>query len=334
MNRTKRALITGATGAVGPRLVQVLLDEGYHVRSLARHSPPPGLFPPEVESVTGDVKDPEALQQAMQGVTHVFHLAALLHIVDPSPELYAEYEAVNIQGTANVCHAAINAGVERVVFFSSIAVYGYPGDRILTEETLPEPDTIYGRTKLAAEKAVLECRDAEGEALGVVLRVSAVYGPRIKGNYRRLLQSLARGRFIPIGSGENRRTLVYEEDVARAAALAARHPQAAGRIFNVTDGRYWELKEIISVMYEALGRSPSPLALPLAPVRLAVGLVEDLFGLVGRRAPIKRATLDKYTEDVAVSGERLQAELGFIPAYDLRQGWAETVTDMRRAGEL
>jgi UDP-glucose 4-epimerase len=81
-----------------------------------------------------------------------------------------------------------------------------------------------------------------------MLRFGAIYGARIKGNYSRLLNSLSRGRFIPIGNGLNRRTLIYERDVGQAAVLAAQHPAGTGKVFNVSDGQFHSMNEIIKTM--------------------------------------------------------------------------------------
>lgn len=327
-------LVTGATGAVGPRIVQACLAAGWRVRAFALDAPAPGLLPDGVKVCIGDVTDSSAVALAMQDSEAVIHLAALLHIVNPPPELREKYEQVNVGGTATVVEAAIKAGVKRVVLASTIAVYGPSGGRVLDEESAAFPDTFYGQTKLAAEKIVLNARRADGQPLGAVQRFGAVYGVRIKGNYQRLVHALARGRFIPIGDGRNRRTLVYDKDVAQAAVLAAEHYQAAGRCFNVSDGQCHALRDIITAMCLALGRTPPRLSLPVRPARLAAGLAEDAMQRIGRRSPITRATIDKYTEDVAVSSERIQSQLGFVPQYDLATGWRETIQEMRRSGEL
>ena len=327
-------LVTGATGAVGPRVVWALHDEGYRIRTLSLDAPQAGVLPDDVELRLGDVTDPGAVQSAMQDIEIVAHLAALLHIVNPSPNLRDKYEQVNVGGTSTVVEAAVKSGVKRVVFFSTIAVYGYSGGQTLTEESDLRPDTFYAQTKLAAEQVVMQARRSDGRPLGVVLRLGAVYGSRIKGNYQRLLKSLARGRFIPVGDGRNRRSLVYDRDVASAALLAAQHSSAAGGIFNVTDGQFHTLSEIVTAMCTALGRVPPRISLPVAPVRLVAGVLEDSARLIGRMAPIGRATIDKYTEDVAVSSQRIQTQLGFVPKFDLAAGWLETVREMRDLGEL
>ncbi|MRS03373.1 NAD-dependent epimerase/dehydratase family protein [bacterium] len=330
MNEHPLILVTGATGAVGPHVVTALCDAGYPVRSFSIDSPQPGLWSVDVESIVGDITDAPSLQSAMQDVDAVVHMAALLHIINPSSALQEKYERINVGGTAAVVKAAIRADVKRVVLFSTIAVYGPTEGRTVTESTRPNPDTFYAQSKLAAERIILDARDANGRHFGTVLRLGAVYGPRIKGNYQRLLESLARGRFIPIGTGANRRTLVYVKDVARAAVLALRHPAAAGKIFNVSDGEFHTLNDIIDVMCQALGRKSPQLSLPVGPIRFAAGVIEDIAKLAGVQSPIMRETIDKYTEDVAVDSRTIQNEIGFKPEYDLLSGWKDAVQEMRR----
>ena len=327
-------LVTGGTGAVGPGVVQALHAAGYCVRILALDITEDGLLPEGTEVRVGDVTDFAAVKRAMEGCELVVHLAALLHILDPPAALRQKYEDINVGGTAMVVETAVRLGVKRVVLFSTIAVYGESAGRIITEESTPHPDTFYAQTKLRAEKIVLDSKRSDGQLLGTVLRLGAVYGSRIKGNYRRLLQALARGRFIPIGRGQNRRTLIYERDVARAAMLAARHPSAAGRIYNVSDGQFHTLREIIAAICESLGRSTPRLFLPIGPVRLLAGILEDMGRVAGLSLHFGRATVNKYTEDIAVSSERIQTELGFVPQYNLSAGWRETIQEMRQAGAL
>jgi UDP-glucose 4-epimerase len=331
-----RVLVTGATGAIGPRIVHALHQAGCLVGTFSLDAPAPGVFPDDVEVLRGDIADLPAVQAAVQGVEIIIHLAGLLHILNPTAGMRKKYESINVGGTAAVIEASLKAGVRRVVLFSTIAVYGYAhlDGGILNEDSSPRPDTVYGETKLAAERLLLNVRRHDGRPLGVVLRLGAVYGSRIKGNYQRLVHALAKRRFIPIGSGNNRRTLVYDKDVARAVVLAMRHPAAGGRIYNVTDGRFHTVAEIITAICTALGRTPPRFSIPVGPARLAAELLEYAARLAGRRSPVGRATIEKYIEDVAVDGRRIQAELGFRPEYDLQSAWRETVGEMRDSGEL
>ena len=327
-------LVTGGTGEVGPNVVKAFYDLGHPIRTLSLDPPRVRTWPDDVETLMGDVTDESIVQAAMKGVDTVVHLASLLHVVNPPPALREEYKRVNVGGTATVVEAAAQAGANRILFFSTIAVYGQATGNVLNEESPPRPDTFYGQTKLAAERIVLDARKPDGQPLGTVLRFGAIYGAGMKGNYRRLVQSLARGRFIPIGDGRNRRTLVYDKDVAEAVVLAVNHPAAAGKIYNVSDGHFHTMREIIGAICEALDRNPPRLSLPIGLVRCAAGILEGAGRMIGHVSPVGRATIDKYTEDIAVSSQRIQAELGFKPQYDLKKGWRDAIRDMRHMGYL
>ena len=233
-----------------------------------------------------------------------------------------------------VIKAAIKADVKRVVLFSTIAVYGQTEGEALNEDSPTFPNTYYAKTKLAAEKIVLNARRANGQPLGTVLRLGAVYGSRIKGNYQRLVHALSRKRFIPIGRGMNRRTIVYDKDVARAAVIAMQHPGAAGEIYNVTDGQFHLVNEIIKAICRALGRKSPKFFLPLRPVKMAANLADGIAGLLGPSSPGLKNSLDKYCEDIAVDGSRITRELGFRPEYNLLEGWKESIQEMREKGYL
>ncbi len=327
MDPPRLVLVTGATGSVGPRVVHALRGAGCLVRTLSMDACDSLVLPDNVDVRTGDIMDQGAVASALEGVHAVVHLAALLHIADPPHDLKREYERVNVGGTDMIVKSALRAGVGRVVFFSTIAVYGDTQGLILTEDSPTRPGTYYAKTKLDAEGIVLGAQSAEGEPIGVVLRLGAVYGSRIKGNYQALAQALARKRFIPIGDGRNRRTLVYDADAAQAALVCMRSSVAAGKIYNVSDGQFHTVAEIISAICSALGRRTPRYSLPMVPTRLMAGALDRsarLFG--GRFAPNDK--LAKYSEDVAVSSNRIRVELGFQPQFDLTTGWKETIIEM------
>jgi len=264
------ALITGATGVIGPSVASALNDAGYCIRTFSRSEPEKPLFPTGLEVFRGDITDPVTIAPALNDVSIVVHLAGLLHIISPSESQKDSYKRVNVEGTANLVNAAMQAKVERIIFCSTIAVYGDSFSRVLDEDSPASPETPYAITKFEAEQIVLNARRPDGRPIGTVLRLAAVYGARLKGNYRRLLMSLAQRRFVPIGTGSNRRTLVYHKDVARATVIAASHPAAAGRVYNVTDGRVHTLNEIIATICQALGKKPPRISVPLGTARLAV----------------------------------------------------------------
>ncbi len=314
-------------------MIRFFVSDGWRVRTLSRRPPAVGTPAAGHPHVVADTGDRPALLEAMRDVTVVVHMAALLHVVDPSPELEAEYWRVNVEGTRCVMDVARATGVQRVVFMSSICVYGVQNGPV-DEETRPNPDSRYATTKRQAEELVLDARSEEGRPLGVVLRLGAVYGPGIKGNYHRLARAVARGRFIALGAGANRRTLVFEEDAARAIVIAATHPKAAGRVYNVTDGEYHTVAEITKAIADAFGRPIPRWAVPLPLARVAVAVLESGSRAFGRRPPVSRRALEKYTEEIVVSGRRIRDELGFEARYDLAEGWRRTASGIRAEGRL
>lgn len=330
----QRVLVTGATGAIAGPVLTLLASAGADVHALVRR--PSAALPPPITTHVGDITDPSAVRAAVDGAHAVVHLAALLHVVDPTPALEAEYTRVNDVATAGLMQAACAAGVGRVVHASTIAVYGATGAGAapLDEDAPCRPATAYARSKLAAEAHVLGATDAAGQPIGVVLRLAAVYGAGIKGNYRRLLDALARRRYLPVGDGGNRRTLVHEVDVARAVVQALTHPRAAGRCYNVTDGHCHEVRAIVAAMCAALGRRAPRLRAPVPVVRGGVALLAALATVAGRRPPVSPASLETLLEDVAIDGGRFMAELGYRPAFGLEAGWRDVVARIRAAGPV
>lgn len=325
-----RVLVTGATGALGPAMLEALFLAGWEVRALVRR--PDAVLPAAVERSVGDLSDRVALAAAVRDTDAVVHLAALLHITDPPPAMRAQYHEVNVAGTRHLAAAAAEAGVRRLVVASTAALYGptmVPAD----EATPPHPDSLYSESKLAAESAALAVHRA-GTLDVSVLRLSAVYGPGIKGNYWRLLRALAVGRFVPLGSGLSRRSLVYESDAAAAFVQALRHPAAAGRVYNVSDGSPHQLREIVRSMCDALGRREPSLRIPVAPALVGARLIESATRALGRTPPVTTAAIHKYLESSVIDSSRIARELGFAPQVNLAAGWRATVETLRAAGRL
>jgi nucleoside-diphosphate-sugar epimerase len=333
-----RALVTGATGAIGPATVRALLASGAGVRVFGRldrardEAGQAQAWPAGVEPAIGDVREPAAVAAAMPAVDVVIHLAALLHVVNPPPGHDQLYRAINVDGTRHVAEAAAAAGVRRLVLASTTAVYGPTGEQEASEDTAPAPDSWYAESKLEAERAARTVGRQSGLEI-VILRLSAVYGPRVRGNYRRLLRAMARGRFVSIGAGRNRRSLVADQDAARAFELAARHPSAAGHTFNVADGPAHSVDEILSAMAAAVGRQRPRWHLPTGVARVVAAAGDLAGGAVGRR-PGLRPSVEKYLEESAVDATRIRDVLGFRPELDLAAGWKMTAEGLRAAGEL
>lgn len=315
----RRVLVTGATGVAGPALVTLLLEKGYGVRIFSRHCSSATDFPGQVERFQGDLLDRRAVAMALEGVDGVFHLAAKLH--DTSGRLQGGvYRRTNVEGTGVLVDEARAAGVTRFVFFSTINVYGaFVGTEWFDETSPTVPGDPYSRSKLEAEQLVL-CAGRQGGGDGfsvVVLRVAAVYGTRMKGNYRTLAIYLKKGGFLLFGDGHNKRTLVFDKDLAEAALLALEHPRARGNIYNITDGFVHPFNGIVLSLCRVFGRKTTFFNVPAKWVRSVSGL--EKIPILSRL--FKMA--DKQMESLAVSGEKVQRDLGFVPGYDLSRGFRE-----------
>jgi nucleoside-diphosphate-sugar epimerase len=333
MHRQPCVLVTGATGMVGPAIVRRLASAGFRVRVLARSPMPPDQSAPEVDLRIGDVTDRAAVRAAVAGVDLVVHMAALLHVTTQTMAPSA-YQRINVEGTQVIVDSALETNVSRLVLFSTIAVYGHGRGNVWDEHSPLRPGTPYATSKAQAEAVVLGARRADGAALGVVLRPAAVFGAALKGNYLRLVRALAARRFVPVGPGTNRRALVDERDLAEATLLASIRPEAAGRVYNVSDGHDYPLRQIVGAICDGLGRGRPRFYVPLGPVRIAVGAADGAARLLPNSRPALAAALDKYTEDVRVDSRRIQQELGFAPRHGLREGWADAIARMRQSGRV
>ena len=317
--KPKKILVTGATGAIAPRLVRELINQNHHVKVLVRNAPPDDLLPKKTEIVTGDLTDENSIKKAAANVEWIFHFAAKLHINNPNEKLAAEYEATNVTATKNLIEFS-RATCEKFIFASTINVYGTSdgGGEVFDETSPLDPHGIYAETKAAAEKFVL------AESGGAVLRLAAVYGARMKGNFPRLARAVKKGRFVFIGAGDNRRTLVHEIDVVRAAILCAENEKANGQIYNVTDGEVHTLAAIVAAMARAQNVKTPHIHLPPALVKPAIKFGDALTKMLGKNLDLKNM-LAKINEDMAVSGAKIQRELNFKPQFDLQKGWQDAL---------
>jgi len=202
---------------------------------------------------------------ALDGVDTVFHLAARTHAVDEAGDTEQLYRAINVDGTRKLLEAASAAGVRRFVLMSSVKAMGEKTDEAQNEASPTDPTTWYGRTKLAAEQMVLQGRFVSEP---VVLRPALVYGPGVRGNLERMIDSVRSGRFPSVPEVGNRRSLVHVDDVAGAADLAADASGAAGRVFIVTDGRPVSTREMFEWISRGLNRPIPDRTYPLVLFRL------------------------------------------------------------------
>ncbi|SMC68754.1 UDP-glucose 4-epimerase [Desulfocicer vacuolatum DSM 3385] len=323
-NKFSRILITGATGVAGPAIVEKLIKRGYHVKIFSRHCLKHNEMPKQVDRFQGNILDPTAITLAMKNIDAVFHLAAKLH---DTKHLTREetYWQTNTTATRLLVNAARAAGVKRFIFFSTINVYGTSNRNHCFDESSPtSPNGIYSRSKLAAEKIVLDAGQHTPRFSVVILRVAAVYGERMKGNYNLLIRYLKKGGFVLLGSGENRRTLIFDKDLATASLMALEHPDATGKIYNITDGAVHTFQDIVHAMCRALDRPSSFIKIPASFMHKLIELKQQ--HIRSRTLNLFLNAAEKQMESLAVSGEKCQRELNFTPKYDLNKGWRHVIS--------
>jgi dihydroflavonol-4-reductase len=324
-----KVLITGASGFIGRRLARELVRRGDEVACLVRRTtntaPLEGL---PVELVLGDIGDAASLAPAIAGRDRVFHLAGVVQAVDE-----AAFHAANAQGTRNLVEACLGAAprLERFVFVSSIAAAGpnAPG-RPATEDDEPRPVSAYGRSKLAAERAVLEA----GARLPVtIVRPPNVLGPGSKELERAV--SLIRKRLVPdLGDDRPRTSLIDVDDLVEALILAAGHSRSVGRTYFVTDGRAYAWPEITAAVAEELGVGKFRIRVPFGAQILAARIAEAAARATGRPPLLTREIVRAGRGHSWIyDSSKIEGELGFRPKYGMRESVRRTVEAGRRRAE-
>ncbi len=304
-------LLTGATGFVGSAVARVLLDRGFAVRALVR----PGgdrsnLAGLDVSLAEGDLRDPDSLARAVDGCRYLFHVAADYRIWVPDP---AEMLRANVDGTRALMRAALAAGVERIVYCSSVAALGLTKDGSPADETTPVSEAsvvgIYKKSKYRAEQAVLAMVHDDGLP-AVIVNPAGPVGPRdIKPTPTgRMIADAAAGRMPAyLDTGLN---IVHVDDVALGHVLALERGRIGERY--ILGAENLTLRDILSLVDEATGRRQRRVRLRgewLWPLALA-GEALARFGVEPR---VTRDHLRMARKRMFFSHAKAAAELGFDP---------------------
>ncbi|MFB6231953.1 MAG: NAD-dependent epimerase/dehydratase family protein [Salinibacter sp.] len=334
---SKTAFVTGGTGFVGSHLVEELLRRGAdEVRCLVR-SDPKWLADLDVEYVRGDLSDIDTLWAALDGTTHVYHVAGLTRAPNWDP-----FYEVNVQGTLNlmgaVKHAAPN--VERVLVTSSLAAVGRCDDGVATEQAALEPVSRYGKSKAQMEEALREPHEmteteSYAEALPLtVVRPPAVYGPRDR-DILDFFRAVDRHVCPIVGGGQSPLSLVHVRDLAAGMVDASLHPAAVGETYHLGSPHLYAWREVKQVATDALDTWAVTVPVP-GPLVSAVGAVAEAWGgLTGTYPALNR---DKAREIrhacTACSTEKAQQDFDYQPRTPLDEGVAATIQWYQRHGWL
>ena len=303
-----KALVTGATGFVGTALCAMLAASGYGVVPAVRSKA--GL-PREV--VVGNLDASTDWRPALNGCDVVIHLAARVHVMnDIAQDALALYRLANTEATLNLARQAAEVGVKRFIFISTIKVNGEGRDEPYQETDVPRPEDAYAISKWEAEQGLLRIAADTGLEV-VILRPPLVYGPGVKANFLRLMQTVQSGWPLPLGAIRNRRSFLYLGNFVDAIRLCVEHPAAAGRTFLLDDGEPVSTPDLIRALARAMGRPARLLAVPVSVLELAGAL----FG--------KRAAVARLAGSLYVDSSLIRSRLGWTPPYSMEAGLAATV---------
>ncbi len=288
----KKLLLTGGTGFVG-RNIKPLLEKQYEVSTLGRNAE---------NDIWADIS--HDIVGLPDKYDIVIHAAGRAHTFPRTDEEIQEYFDVNYQGTVNLCGALENCGLpELIVFLSSAAVYGL-NEGVDIDETCPlRGTTPYAQSKIKAEDYLMGWCEEHHVRL-CILRPSLITGPNPPGNLGAMMKGISTGRYLGIGEGNARKSLLMVQDIARIIPLL----ENRSGIYNICSDDQPSFKELETAICHQLNKR-----LPLhIPIWTAKGLakVGDLFG---RRAPFNSNKLMKMTRSLTFCNEKAKTELGWVP---------------------
>jgi nucleoside-diphosphate-sugar epimerase len=308
--------VTGGSGFIGSTLCSLLRHAGKSFQIVdVRGSQ---MFPDEVQRI--DIRDKDRLAQYLSSDT-LIHLAAV-HRDDVKP--VSQYESVNVEGTRNICRAASIRGVKRIVFTSSVAVYGF-ADIGTGEDGRINPFNEYGRTKFAAEEVLRSWQSEQSSSRSVtIVRPTVVFGPGNRGNVYNLFSQIVSRRFAMIGQGENVKSMAYVDNVAAFLLRMASNGPGV-HIHNYVDKPDLTMNELVTLVRKTvLGQDNVGFRLPLS-VGLPIGYAADLFSkFTGKSLPVSSIRVKKFSSNTSFSSSAHDVS-GFTAPVSLTEGIARTL---------
>lgn len=311
-----KILVTGANGFVGQALCRRLSSLGHSVVRGVRSN----VDGPDTVAV-GELNADTDWREALAGCEAVVHLAARVHVTSDTADSPLQlYRKTNTEGTLNLARQALAEGVRRFVFISSIKVNGEGGDTPYQEGDPPCPEDPYAVSKWEAEQGLWKIAAESGLEL-VILRPPLVYGPGVRANFLALMRMVATGWPLPLGAVRNRRSLIGLDNLIDVIRLALIHPRAAGRTYLVSDGQDVSTPQLLTMVAEAMGKTPRLFPLPPSFLRL-------IGWLLGRGCQV-----DRLLNSLAVDTSLVRSELDWTPPCSMWDGIVETVAWFEGSGK-
>jgi nucleoside-diphosphate-sugar epimerase len=316
-----RIAVTGATGFVGQRLVQQMLELGARVSVLVLENEI-FSFPDDKELTVyrGDLSNQRILDQLVTDCDVIFHLAAYVHKPTVTQDQIDLCYEVNYLGTVNLIEACLARSRNPFfVYFSTVSVYGKV-EGIYDEGLECNPITAYGETKLAAENYLLD-KIAANELRGCVLRPSSMIGENAPGNLARMVKLIELGVIPIFNGGKNRKSLVYVDNVIEAAKLVSLKSQISnGMILNISNEEPLTMLQIIEIISKALGKKPLIINLPLKPFIVLANIWDKFAGLFPGKLPMLKRSLTVFASEDITGTKKIQEDLGYRSKVSIHEG--------------
>ncbi|MFW5929625.1 MAG: NAD-dependent epimerase/dehydratase family protein [Halobacteriota archaeon] len=339
MSEGKPVLVTGAGGFVGTKLCNQLVEDGYDVRGTDLNTADTTNLDDEVEFVAADLTEADEIAEAVEDIEVVFHTAALFSY---SSQLdWSLFEKVNVDGTENLCDAAVDEGVERIVHWSTSGVYGTPRDELLpvTEDHPKNPKSNYDLSKWLQEKTVMRAHEEHGVDVKAI-RPVPIYGPGSAYAAGQVFLMIARG-WLPAYPlfVDYKFALVHVVDIVRAAVYLENHGEA-GEAYNVVDHQDYTMNQVIRYTAGLTGQNVVGLPVgeraytSLSNLDVVVPFVERAFEAAGLDPIVEKDSLFYLKGNYWVDNQKL-VDTGFEFEYpDYREGVRETIDWFREEGMI
>lgn len=305
----QKVLVTGADGFIGSHLTEMLLEQGYQVRALSYYNSfnnwgwLDGMRHPALEVVTGDVRDPHFCKHITKDIAVVFHLAALIAIPYSyvAPDSYVD---TNVKGTLNICQAAKENGVQRVLVTSTSEVYGTARYVPIDEKHPKQPQSPYSATKIGADAMAMSFYNAF-ELPVVVVRPFNTYGPRqsARAIIPTIITQIKNGmKTIRLGDLTPTRDFNFVKDTCRGFIELAQCDAAVGQEVNVCSNYEISMRDTLELIARLM--------------HAEVEFVEDTQRLRPKNSEVFRLWGDNA---------KIKSLTGFEPAYTIERGLQETI---------